>query len=115
MVLLKQVHYPPPDCPFQDNHRPLGLIKNVGQRFDDGSIRLVRDIPVGTPTWKRFYHQARNAVEGRNATLKRWQLKRLPVFGLPRGRAIIFQADVWLNLTTLARLVREASASARSP
>jgi len=35
----------------------------------------------------------------------------LPVYGDPRGRALTFQADVWLNLTTLARLVREATAA----
>jgi len=28
-----------------------------------------------------------------------------------RGKAFTFQADVWLNLTTLARLVREATAA----
>jgi hypothetical protein len=81
----------------------------VGQRFADGSIRLVRDVPVGTPTWKRLYHRARNASEGRNATLEGWGFKRLPVYGLPRGKALIFLADVWSNLTTLARLVREAT------
>ena len=75
---------------------------NVGEPFPDGSLRLVRDLPVGTPQWKRLYHQARNAVEGRNATRERWGLKRLPVYGDPRGRAIIFQSDVWGNLTTLA-------------
>jgi hypothetical protein len=37
----------------------------------------------------------------------------MPVFGLPRVKALIFQADVWLNLTTLARLVREATLAAR--
>ena len=77
-------------------------------------MRLVRDIPVGTPTWKAYYHRAHNAVEGRNATMEGWGLKRLPVYGLPRGKALVFQADVWLNLTTLARLVREATLPARS-
>ena len=66
---------------------------------------------MGTLTWKRIYHRARNAVEGRNAAFQRWRLKRLPVCGDPRSRALIFQADVWLNLTTLARLVREATAA----
>jgi hypothetical protein len=86
-----------------------GKIINVGERFEDGSIRLVRDIPVGTPAWKRIYHRARNAVEGRNAAFERWGLKRLPVYGDPRSRATVFLADVWHNLTTLARLVREAT------
>lgn len=77
-------------------------------------MRLVRDVPVGTPAWKRIYHRARNAVDGRNSTFKRWNLKRMPVYGASRSRAIVFLADVWLNLTTLARLVREATAATGS-
>jgi len=69
----------------------------------------VRDVPVGTPAWKRIYHRARNASEGRHSILERWGLKRLPVYGDLRGKAFTFQADVWLNLTTLARLVRAVS------
>ncbi len=45
---------------------------------------LVRDLPVGTPTWKALYHCACNAAEGRNATVESWGLKRLAVYGLPR-------------------------------
>jgi len=108
-VTLPNLLYPPPECPYQAADRPLGLIKNVGFAFDDGSFRLVRDIPLDTPTWKRFYHHPRNAAESRNAAMQRWGLKRMPVYGLPRSKALIFQADVWLNLSTLARLVREAS------
>ncbi len=77
-------------------------------------MRLVRDISVGTPAWKRIYHRARNAVEGRNAAFEEWGLKRLSVYGAARGRATIFLADVWLNLTTLARLVREATTATGS-
>jgi hypothetical protein len=112
LVCLDHVAYPPDECPFQAAHRPRGRILNLGQRFADHSIRLVRDIPVGTPAWKRLYHRARNAVEGRNAAFERWRLKRLPVYGQARSKAILFQADVWLNLTTLARLVREATSAA---
>ena len=108
-VQLPEVVYPPPECAYLDATHPHGEICNIAARFGDGSIRLVRDLPVGTPTWKEFYHRARNAVESRNALLEGWGLKRLPVYGLPRGKALIFQADVWLNLTTLVRLVREAS------
>lgn len=108
-VQLPDVIYPPPECAYRDAAHPSGEIRNLAARFGDGSIRLVRDIPVGTPTWKEFYHRARNAVESRNAALEGWDLKRLPVYGFPRGKALIFQADVWLNLTTLARLVREAT------
>ena len=101
--------YPPDECPYLA--RPYGQLINVGERFKDDSSRLVRDIPVGTPAWKRIYHRARNAAEGRNSTFERWGLKQLPAYGDLRGKALTFQADVWLNLTTLARLVREATAA----
>lgn len=111
-VLVKGVTYSPDQCPYLAVHHPHGRIINVSERFKDRSIRLVRDLPVGTPAWKRIYHRARNAVEGRNAAFTRWGLKRLPVYGTPRAKALIFQADAWLNLTTLARLVREATMAA---
>jgi len=111
-VQLPDVVYPPPECAYQGPAHPNGEVRNIAERFGDGSMRLVRDLPVGTPTWKAYYHRARNAVEGRNATMEGWGLKRLPVYGLPRGKALIFQADVWLNLTTLARLIREATLAA---
>ena len=41
-------------------------------------MRLVRDIPVGTPAWKRIYHRARNAVEARNF----WQTRQGDISGL---------------------------------
>jgi hypothetical protein len=114
VVTLDLVSYPPQDCPYRHPDRPYGQVLNVAKTFSDGSIRLVRDRPVGTPAWKRTYHRARNAVEGRNATFQAWDLKRLPVFGAPRGKATIFLADVWLNLTTLARLIREATLAAQA-
>jgi hypothetical protein len=114
-VRLAQVSYPPPECPYQAPQQRHGKVVNVGACFPDGSWRLVRDVVVGSPTWKALYHRGRNAVEGRNATLEDWGLKRLPVYGLPRSKALLFLADVWANLTTLARLIREASlASSRS-
>ena len=109
IVRLAEVTYPPPECPYATPEHPHGLVVNVAERFADGSLRLVRDLPVGTPEWKRLYHRARNAVEGRNATLERWELKRSPVYGQPRSKALIFQSDVWSNLTTMARLMREAT------
>jgi hypothetical protein len=111
-VQLSEVSYPPQECPYQDPATPHGKIVNVGETFADGSIRLARDLPVGSPTWKALYHRARNAVEDRNADLEQWGLKRLPVYGQPRARALIALADTWLNLTTLARLVREATFAA---
>ena len=114
VVPVPHTLYPPEECPHQRPDHPRGKVVNVAETFDDGSIRLARDFPVGTPTWKRLYHRARNASEDRNADLEGWGLKRLPVFGQPRARALIALADVWLNLTTLARLVREATLAARA-
>ena len=112
-VQFPQVSYPPPDCPYLET--PHGRIVNLGERFPDGSIRLARDLPVGSPTWKKLYHRARNAVEGRNATFEAWGLKRLPVYGLPRVTALIFLADLLNNLTTLARLIRQATYAQLDP
>jgi hypothetical protein len=108
-VRLDHVTYPPLECPYQVPNHPHGQVLNVAETFADSSIRLVRDVPFGTPTWKRLYHRARNAAEDRNADLQAWSLKRLPVYGQPRGRAIIALADTWISLTTLARLVTEAT------
>lgn len=108
-VRLAQVSYPPSECPYQAKEHLHGRVINVGERFADASIRLVRDLPFGSPAWKALYHRARNAVEGRNATLEAWGFKRMPVYGLHRVKALIFLADVLDTLTTLARLVREAT------
>ena len=81
----------------------------MGERFADASIRLVRDVPMGSSAWKSLYPRARNAVEGRNATFEAWGFKRMPVFGLLRSKALLFLADVLDTLSTLARLVREAT------
>jgi hypothetical protein len=109
IVQLKDVTYPPRECIYQNTEHPYGKIVNVAERFPDGSLRLVRDVPVGSAAWKRLYHRARNASEGRNASCKRHDLKRLPVYGQRRGKAFAFLADTWLILTTPARLVREAT------
>lgn len=108
-VRLENVTYPPPECPHQTSQHPHGQVLNVAETFADGSIRLVRDVPFGTPTWKRLYHRARNASEDRNSNMQAWNLKRLSVYGQPRGRALIALADTWISLTTLARLITEAT------
>lgn len=114
-VQLPQVTYPPPDCPYQHSDHPHGRIFNLGKHFPDGSMRLARDLPVGSPAWKCLYHRGRNAVEARNATFEDWGLKRLPVYGLSRLTAFLFLADVLNNLTTMARLIREATLANRDP
>jgi hypothetical protein len=78
-------------------------------------MRLARDLPVGSPSWKRIYHRSRNAVEGRNATFEDWGLKRMPVYGLPRVTAFLFLADLLYNLTTMTRLIREATLAKQDP
>lgn len=99
-----------PDCPYRDRDiHPFGLIKNVGRTFGDGSIRLVRDVPFGSAQWKELYRRARNGAEARHSTMQDWGLKRLAVFGMPRSQATIHLADVWANLTTMARLIKEAT------
>ena len=108
-VRVDGAHYPPEECPHQNPELPRGHILNIGETFKDGSLRLVRDLPVGSPAWKGLYHQARNASESRNATFERWDLKRLPVYGGLRGKAFAYLADTWDTLTTMARLVREAT------
>jgi hypothetical protein len=109
LVSLPDVVYPPDQCGYRSTDQRYGRILNVGERFADGSIRLVRDVPVGSTLWKRLYHRARNASEARNATFEHWNLKRLPVYGGLRGKACAYLADTWATLTTLARLVREAT------
>jgi hypothetical protein len=109
VVDLETVPQPPLACPHLSSDSQRGLLINVGERFADGSIRLVRDVRFGSPLWKELYHRPRNASEGRNAVLEKWELKRLSVYGQPRGRATIMLADVWVNLTTLARLIQEAN------
>ena len=111
---LSQVTYPPSECPYQTDEHKHGRVINIGERFADASIRLVRDIPMGNPAWKALYHRARNAVEGRNATLEGWGFKRMSVFGIARSKAVLFLADVLDTLSTLARLVREATLASLS-
>jgi hypothetical protein len=110
-IHLPDVIYPPPECPYQSPDHPFGQIRTIGETCPDGSTRLVRDVPVGSLRWHQLYHRGRNAVEGRHAFFTRARLKRLPVYGTPRGRAVDFLADAWLNRTTLARLCREATAA----
>jgi hypothetical protein len=112
VVSIKVLPHPPSECPYLHTSTEHGQILNIGFFFpSDQSCRLVRDVAVSSHSWKLLYHRARNASEGRNATFQHWGLKRLPVYGEPRSKAVIFLADTWSNLTTLARLFREATAA----
>lgn len=101
-----------PDCPYRTEGAKHGLVKDVGLSFADGSNRLVRDVPYRSPSWKRLYGRGRNAAEERNSELEGWGLKRMLVYGWERTRAMITVADVWINLLTMIRLIREASLAA---
>jgi hypothetical protein len=109
VVYVNGADYPPAECPYREANLPHGKILNVGERFQDRSIRLVRDVPVGSAAWKALYHRARNASEGRNAAHEHWDVKRLPVYGQCRAKAFSFLTETWSTLTKLARLVREAT------
>jgi hypothetical protein len=114
-VTLANVTYPPDECAYQSPTHPSGKIVAVAECFADGSLRLVRDLVVDSPAWERAYHRGRNASESRHSTLERWGFKRLPVYGELRGKALVFQADAWLNLTTMARLFQEATLADAGP
>ena len=111
LVKLPNVAYPPLECPYRRPDHPHGRVLNIADRFGDESNRLTRDVPFGSATWKRLYRRARNAVEGRHGIIEHWDLKRLTVYGLLRGKALAFMTDFWGNLMTMARLIREATAA----
>ncbi len=71
---------------------------------------------------RRGEHAPRNpaghldAVQSRVeiVTFEDWGFKRMSVFGFARSKAILFLADVLDTLSTLARLVREATFASQS-
>lgn len=99
---------PAPDCPFRCNKNGHGFVRNIGLAFGDGKTRLVRDVPYDSPLWHQLYGRARNAAEERNSQFEGLGLKRMPVYGTPRVRATVTVVDMWVNLMTILRLIREA-------
>ena len=97
---------PAPDCPFQEHLH--GQVVNVGRTLPDGCMRLAREVPYGSDTWKTRYGR-RNLSESRNASLEGMGLTRLSTSGLARSRQEIGIADFLTNLRTLGRLVQEAT------
>jgi hypothetical protein len=95
-------------CPYLDESRPLGQVTNVGRTMPDGSARLARDIPYGSPVWKARYGR-RNLSESRNGEVEGLGLKRMPDYGLERDNKEVQLVDFVINLRTLGRLVREAT------
>jgi hypothetical protein len=95
-------------CPYLDERRPLGQVTNIGRTMPDGTMRLAREIPYGSPPWKARYGR-RNLSESRNGQLEGLGLKRMRSYGLKRNSKEVQLADFVINLRTLGRLVREAS------
>jgi hypothetical protein len=123
----KCIHQPQPDlsvsqetqtprtaCPFADPTHPLGMSLTIGLSFPDGSIRLVRDMLVGSDLWKlRIGRQS--YAESRNASQAHRRLKRSPCFGLTNSAKVTLIGDTLSTMLTLARLILEASASPAPP
>jgi len=99
---------PPPECPYQTAQHPYGQLVNVGRTLPDGSVRLAREVPYGSQTWKQRYAR-RNLSESRNGSVEHLGLKRMHSFGLTHGRQENAIADCLNNLRTLGRLVHEAT------
>jgi hypothetical protein len=95
-------------CPYREEHRPLGMIVNVGKTLADGSLRLAREIPYGSDEWKARYAR-RNLSESRNGQLALLGLKRMVSYSLDHNARDVKLADFLINLRTFGRLVRQAT------
>lgn len=99
---------PTPDCPYQAPEHKHGQVVNVSRALPDGCVRLAREVPYGSATWKKRYGR-RSLSESRNGSMENLGLKRLPSFGLTRGFKEVAVGDFLDNLHTLGRLVQEAT------
>jgi hypothetical protein len=95
-------------CPFADRDHPLGFSLSTGLTLPDGSIRLARDMQVGSETWKlrigrQSYAESRNAIQARRL------LKRSRAFGLPNTAKSMIISDTLSIAFNLSRLIFEAS------
>jgi hypothetical protein len=100
---------PAPLCDYLKTKHKHGYTTTVGRTHADGSVRLAREIPYGSPAWKERFGR-RNCAESRNSILERLGLKRMPVHRLASCHVTILQADFVANQCTLVRLIREATA-----
>jgi hypothetical protein len=98
-----------PDCAYLHAQHKHGYTTTVGRTHADGTVRLAREIPYGSPAWETLYNR-RNCAESRNSILQGLGLKRLPVHGSPQGYGEVLLGDFIANQHTLVRLVREATA-----
>jgi hypothetical protein len=97
-----------PDCDYLHAQYKHGYTTTVGRTHADGTVRLAREIPYGSPAWKKLYNR-RNCAESRNSILQRLGLKHLPVHGLPRAYSEVLLGDFVANQHTLVRLIRQAT------
>jgi len=98
-----------PECDYLKPEYKHGYTITVGRTHADGSVRLAREIPYGSPAWKERYGR-RNSAESRNSILEHLGLKRMPVHGQNACHVTVLQADFVANQHTLVRLIREATA-----
>jgi hypothetical protein len=106
--LSAETQTPRSACPFTDPAHPLGTSITTGLTLSDGSIRLARDMQVGSDTWKlRIGRQSYS--ESRNASQARHHLKRSPWFGLINSSKATTLGDTLSLMLNLARFVQEAS------
>jgi hypothetical protein len=98
-------------CPYRTAHRPLGQVVCVGATLPDGSVRLARDLRVGSPSWT--LRQGRQSyAESRNACQARRDLKRSPWYGLANSAKATYLGDILTNALSVVRCVREATREA---
>ena len=102
-------HKPVPGCDYLKVKYKHGYTFTIGRTHSDGSVRLAREIPYGSPAWKARYNR-RNSAESRNGLLQRLGLKRLPLHGLAACHVTVLQGDFVANQRTLVRLIRQATA-----
>jgi hypothetical protein len=100
---------PVPLCGYLNAKHKHGYTTTVSRTHADGSVRLAREIPYGSPAWKERFGR-RNCAESRNSILQRLGLKRMPVHRLASCHVTVLQADFVANQYTLIRLIREATA-----
>ena len=105
---LSDPERPGPDCAYLDEKYKHGYTTTVGRTHADGTVRLAREIPYGSPAWKKRYNR-RNSSESRNSVQERLGLKRLPVHSAERGYSQVLLGDFVATQRTLVRLVREAT------
>jgi hypothetical protein len=98
----------PTTCPYREPTPDLGYLVRIGLTLPDGSLRLARDLKVGSSTWN-LRTGRRSYAESRNADQARRGVKRSPWFGRSNSAKASLLADILTSALTVARFVREAT------